>query len=38
MILNHLAVCAWMYTIFVLEPEDPINWLVVMGLQEASIG
>lgn len=38
MILSHFAVCAWMYTIYVLEPDEPSNWIIFMGLQESSMG
>jgi len=38
MILSHFAVCAWMYTNYVLEADEPSNWVIWMKLEEASMG
>lgn len=36
-ILSHFTVCAWGFLLFVVEKDEPKNWLIVMNLKDTPL-
>jgi hypothetical protein len=36
-ILSHFTVCAWGFLLFVVEKDEPKNWLIVMSLKDTPL-